>query len=465
MALQNQAGMYNGSVALNPLPYVQIAMAARNRKAAREEAIDKYYQKMPDTINDKGLRDQEVPIIEDYKKKIFEYGIKNRDALRKGDGAARLGLDQLMREATSVARLSKNAAQVDLSAGKSLMNKDNQFILNSDDYMAEHEKHLLPVTDPNHKTLDLTKFAANRPFNSDALIKRNADIKYSDGTPEVTDHPTDPLSQVVTTRPVLDEANKKVLYDRAANDLHNNPMFANLIKNKLDKNQLDGILKIAQEQFGVKNPMDISDEDIAAAYEYSLIPVKQTVQKRIANTEAIMDKKRKEGMEDWKTKNAITYAQSLAKIRLNNQNKKEGLPTEDTGYVSDEVAAENGEIVNVATWGSPEDKRTVVYVDKVDPERLDMIIGRDLSKKQLGVSPIDINGKKGYFVDPSSGDWEGAKGQKISREAAKDRYIRNVSPTKFKVQVGTKASENTKGKAPVSKPAAKPKKDPLNLGF
>lgn len=202
------------------------------------------------------------------------------------------------------------------------------------------------------------------------------------------------------------------------------------------------------------------------------IPLEKVGEKSVLNADrnklrGVSDKIDTEGRanKEWDRRNKITYGQSLAKIRLNNQNKKEGLPTEDTGYVSDEVAAENGEIVNVATWGSPEDKRTVVYVDKVDPERLDMIIGRDLSKKQLGVSPVDINGRKGYFVDPSSGDWEGAKGQKISREAAKDRYIKNVSPTKFKVQVGTKASENTKGKAPANKPIVKPKKDPLGLGF
>jgi len=49
----------------------------------------------------------------------------------------------------------------------------------------------------------------------------------------------------------------------------------------------------------------------------------------------------------------------------------------------------------------------------------------------------------GYYVDQNTGDWEGADGQKISREAVKDRYIQSKAGTKFKAQSGTKASENT----------------------
>ncbi len=311
MALQNPSGIYQGAAPMNPLPYVNIALQARARKQAREEAVDKYYQKLPDTINDKGVRDIEIPIINEGKNKIMEFGVKNREALKdpkKDNGAARLTLDKMIRDLSGVARLSKNAAQVDLTAGKSLMNKDNQFILNNDDYVADHDLHNLPVTDPRHKTLDLTKFAANRPFNQAALIKRNADIKYSDGVPEISDHPTDPLSNVLTTRPVLDEANKATLFSRAANDLHNDPVFANKIKNNLvETGMLNEYAKIAKDVFGIDSK-DLNDEALAAAYEYSLLPVKQTTQKRINDTEAIMDKRRKEGMADWKIKEGIRQA-------------------------------------------------------------------------------------------------------------------------------------------------------------
>lgn len=169
------------------------------------------------------------------------------------------------------------------------------------------------------------------------------------------------------------------------------------------------------------------------------------------NIGLVMDKKRKEGMEDWLKKNKITFGQSMAKIAAN---KAAGKEPEDLGYLSDNVNDEVGVTESVTTNGKTESKR-VVYVDKVDPDRLDIITGRDLSKKKFGVKPIAFKGGKlGYYVDEGTGDWIGQDGQIISREAVKDRYIQSKAGTKFKAESGTKGSENTR---------QKPKKDPLGL--
>ena len=153
-------------------------------------------------------------------------------------------------------------------------------------------------------------------------------------------------------------------------------------------------------------------------------------------------KKRQEGMEDWLKKNRITFGQSMQKIAAN---KAAGNAQDDIGYISDEVVSENGIPLQSG--------KTFVNIKDVDPERLDIIINRDLSKKKMGVQPVTIKMKQpdgtlkemqGYYVDPNTGDWEGKGGQKASREAARDRYVNRESPTKFKTQLGTKASENTK---------------------
>jgi hypothetical protein len=169
---------------------------------------------------------------------------------------------------------------------------------------------------------------------------------------------------------------------------------------------------------------------------------------------------------EWDRRRPLRFADSMALMKAN---KAANLPPTDTGYLSDEVAAQYGQPQKVRLNGVERDVN-VIYVDDVDPARLDIITGKDLSKKKLGVKPIPIkqaDGKVrfGYYQDAGTGDWEGEEGQKISRERVKDDYIKTVSPTKFKVQAGTKASENTKGNTPTSKPAAKPKKDPLGLGF
>jgi len=454
MALINQGGMYQSEAALNPLPYVNIAMQARARKAAREEAIDKYYQKLPDTINDKGVRDQEIPIINEGKNKIFEFGVKNREALRNpkiDNGASQLELDKMMRDLRGIAMESQNRAKTDLQLGKWRFNKEKEYIFKKPSFMQLHDAHNKSVGEEGSKGIDIASVdIPTKPLDLNQFRKELSGFKYSEGTPKITPHPTDKLSEVVTSNPVFDEKSKKALYDFAATKLHMDDSFAETIKNELaGTGLLPNLVKIAQEQFGVKDPTTMTDEDLAAAFTYSQLPTSQVRTKVQDDKEAWADKKRKEGMEDWRTKNAITFGQSLAKIRLNNQNKKDGLPTEETGYLSDEVAFQYGQPQKVRLNGVERDVN-VIYVDDVDPARLDIITGKDLSKKKLGVKPIPIKQadgkiKFGYYQDAGTGDWEGEDGQKISRERVKDDYIKTVSPTKFKVQVGTKGSENTKG--------------------
>ena len=160
---------------------------------------------------------------------------------------------------------------------------------------------------------------------------------------------------------------------------------------------------------------------------------------------------------EWAKRNRITFGQSMAKIAAN---KEAGKPLESVGYLSDEVAAEVGEVASlppvVANKLSldPNVEYTIVYEDKVDPERMMLIKGGKKDNYGFirgGVPGIDIqqpNGKvrKAYIVNTGTGDWIGEDAQPISRERVRDEYINKVSPTKFKAQIGTKASENTNKK-------------------
>ena len=179
-------------------------------------------------------------------------------------------------------------------------------------------------------------------------------------------------------------------------------------------------------------------------------PIVKVREKSVPNTKAAIDYKNEEGFKYWDKKRKLTFADSMAKIAAN---KAAGQVPEDLGYVSDNVSYEVGEDVPVRdkNTGQVTTKR-FVDITKVDPERLNIIIGRDPSKKMIGAKPTelvtkDANGNPktlvGYYVDPNTGDWEGADGQKASREAAKDRYIRSMAGTKFKASSGTKGSENT----------------------
>lgn len=176
--------------------------------------------------------------------------------------------------------------------------------------------------------------------------------------------------------------------------------------------------------------------------------------KNAKNEGAIMAAKNTE----WDRRNKIGFKESLAKIAAN---KAAGLPPENTGYLSDNVADDAGENIAIPppvakNLGLPENVEgyKIVYTDKVDPERLNIIRGYD--KGQPGVAPLQVpqpNGstRSAFVVDIGTGDWLGNNGQKISREAVKDRYIKQVSPTKFKTQIGTKAVEKKETTAKNSK--------------
>lgn len=474
MALRNPSGIYQGAAALNPLPYVNIAIQARQRKAAREDALDKYYRQLPDTINDKGVRDIEVPIINGIKGEMSDYYLKNRQAINNpnlDNGAAKHGLDLLFRKGHSVARLSQDASQKDLQAGKFFLEKNNQYALNNEGYLADHAKSQLPVTDPNYQSLDLQKYAADRPFDQSALIKRNSDIKYSDGTPEITDHPTDPLSQVVIVRPVLDEENKKTLFARAADDLHNNPMFAKHITKELaGTGQLPNLVKIANDVF--KIPQDqLNDEAIAAAYEYSLLPVKQTVQKRIANTGAIMDKKRAEGMADFKIKEGIRQAGRKELLDMREAAKQAGEDTYDLwidGYIGRTVrdAKASGK---TQQYKFADGRKVSGYPIEVDPVLSKALGFNDKNKGRLMVTddgkfiPMFYKTDDNYNPITKDGAFiiDGTKTNVISQDAIK-LALGGKSGVK---QLNKEMTQPSTGKKDGKQTKSKPKSDPLGLGF
>lgn len=294
--LHNPEGLYSGgSVSINAVPYAQMAMQARARKEAREQAIDNYYQKLPDTINDKGVRDQEIPVINEYKNKIFEFGLKNKEALRNpkvDKGAAQFQLQKLMREAQAVARESQNAAKTDLELGKLWFNKENQWALANDDFIKQHDQHNLPVNDPNYKKMDLANVMAQRPFDQDKFVKQlKTQFPYSEQTSRATD-PDNPLYDIVTTKPVLDKKTKESIYDFAADKLHNDYTFANKIKKELaGTGQLPRLQEISKEVFGKEIE---NDEDLAAAYTASQMYRQPTKEKSQTDVGAVMDKRLKQ---------------------------------------------------------------------------------------------------------------------------------------------------------------------------
>jgi len=445
MALINQPGMFQGTPSLNPLPYVNIAMQARARKAAREEAIDKYYRTLPDTINDKGVRDNEVPIINDIKNKIFEFGLKNKEALKNpklDNGASQLALDKLMREAQGVVRMSQDAAKTDLQVGKLLFSKDKEYILNSDEFVADHELHNLPVTDPNYKPINLTKYSANKPFDQDKFVKLlKGQFQYE--TKDVrTPDPTNPLYDNVEKVPILEEKTKENIYAFAADKLHNDFTFKRKIEKDLaGTGQLPKLQKISKEVFG----KDIeSDEDLAAAYTVSQLYSPPTKVESKVNTGAVMDKR----LGQQKVMEGIRQANRLQLFGMREAAKAAGEDANDL-WVETYIDRLNADAKNSTEKATFTDKGKTVIEDRIPIDaELGKLLTRDgITPDRLTVTP-DGRYRPIFYKRDDKGVVKNDKGENVVDIIASEP----ISREQLKIMLGGKAGVKQKNKEMAAPP-------------
>lgn len=456
MALQNPSTLYSGgNVRFDLSPYLRIAMQERQRREARGYAIDQYYQKLPETINDKGVRNQEVPIIGDLKNRMMETYVQNRDALRKGDPAAQMKMQQLFREAQAITRKSQGAAQIDMSLGRMALDKNNQGILNSDGFVEKHSLHNLPVTDERYQPIDITEVMAERPFNPmDYSKELKSTVKYSEGIPTIKPHPQDKNLEVVISNPILDDKTKENIYAGAAYKLHNDVAFQKALqKNFSTPEQLATLNEVSKQVFGheIKEP-----EDIAAAYSVSLLPSSTTRARVVPSIDA--------RNAEWDRRNKIQFGQRQALARLNDRLIKgrktaSGEDEEMVGYPTNEIVDEYGVTETLQTVDGIEDK-TILYEDEVPVGIMRTVNPRDLNKGIYPVKPKTARQPDGTYRNywdvekDKNGNINlvGAEGKKIGAEDGRSNYINTVVPTKVKLQTNknkpatSTASPKKKGK-------------------
>lgn len=159
MPLHNDNRLYSGgAVTFNTQPSVNFYANLLARKAAREDALDEYYRKLPSTINDAGMRDQERPELNKRVNDIMEYSIKNKEALRNprsDNGKAQYELEKMYRDAHGFVNTSKDLAKTDLEIGKKRLEGNSPWLFDDDEMINTLAAHHLPLNDPNHRSIDL----------------------------------------------------------------------------------------------------------------------------------------------------------------------------------------------------------------------------------------------------------------------------------------------------------------------
>lgn len=173
------------------------------------------------------------------------------------------------------------------------------------------------------------------------------------------------------------------------------------------------------------------------------LPIDKPIRTQSVNdTEAVMDKRRKEGMEDWKIKQQISDQYKRARIKLNNEGRMyeiDNVPLKlRTNSTTLPVVLGNdlGEVVDVTNWSSKE---------------LDDVLGAD--KNNFGIrnnKPFTVGDKQYIKITPEGFKFLDASGKVVAVED-KDVIINTNKRTQgLEKPVGTGKME-VRGNVPSKK--------------
>jgi hypothetical protein len=147
-----------GNVVFNTQPSTNFAIQLLQQKKAKDEALEQYYQKLPQTINEAGMRDNERPKFMQQISDLQAYWRDNRDAIknaRKDGGAAQYNYEKKFREIRELVDASKQLAKDDLELGKQWWDPNKRYIFRNNQIVDRISKHNIPYGEPGHERLDL----------------------------------------------------------------------------------------------------------------------------------------------------------------------------------------------------------------------------------------------------------------------------------------------------------------------
>ena len=437
MALIYPQGMYSeGQVQFDAMPYVK---AIEAKKKAKDEAFTKYYDNLKTQINTAGVRNQDIvdPVtgkgINEDIQNWTRYGIENRKEIAKG-GLAKLKFEEGQRKLLNQIQRSKNALNLDTKLGE--LKFTGKYDPDPDD-LKKQESLARSIYDPQHLKEDGTEWGLG---------------DFSPSVEPLSISEKNALNQYITkgVTPVIDVSIKPI-------KIGNQNKFVTKYSPETIKNSADKLMSqfpekaINQDQkrlIKTFSPL-LENED----FMVKASPVFESIYGREIETPG--DAAAAQLIIDMKGYTKEKY-QNIPRPRAAKGGSGGGGDEkidESLYYISDEIATNQGKLTEIIDEkGKNIGKKYVIPVRDIDPERLNTILGTDINKGIAPVPPIKFkwtnpDGTKEtidvYYADPKTMDWMGANQQKISREGAKDRYIKVAAPTKQRAKTGTKGSENT----------------------
>lgn len=357
MSLHNPSALYTGGlVKLDSTPYVNNLLRYRAQRAAKEEALDKYFGELPKTLNSAGLRDEDIEGVNKRVDGLKQYYLQNKDAIRKG-GAARYNYEKAIRETSGYIDSGKNKAKNLLELGKKRFEKGNEYIFADPQMTEKIHKWSLPLDHPEYEPFDpATTTLPVRPFNDEAHTKKLGLVKADEYEVKTEIDPADPLKDIVTQVPKFSPQKLEQLRFLALDDFHKDPSFENKIHDVMQDASIKPILEEVYKKYYGSMPTE--PEEFATAYGLAkLMPAPEKVT-RVANTARVTANR--QGFQDAQQNKRFRHQEYMARLQ-------DGYAKGRINYRAAKTGEEQENILNSFVNNQYENAQTgVSHIMKID---------------------------------------------------------------------------------------------------
>jgi hypothetical protein len=328
MSTNNPAGLYSQNQGIfNSRPYMLHEQQVQAQKAARDEALNKYYQDLPNRINGAGLDQGDIQGLDNRRNELNKYWVENAAQIKKGNTPEAYNYKKIVSDTFGYVEKGKDKIK-NLDAFNKLRNsKDFSHLNKNKEAIEKLRLGTLPMDDPMYSFLDARGMAIPlKDFDNAAYIKKFDRIKPSPKEPRYEAIQGDKFKRLEITDKEFTADKLFAIHTVAVKELDDNPSFEKHIKEKIVGDP--SFAQVFEKHYGHKPE---TDGDFATAYTLSQMDLTPT-QKPVTNTQAIQTAQNIESDR----RAARNQQYSLEKI---NANIKNGT-NEPTGNSFDETNAD-----------------------------------------------------------------------------------------------------------------------------
>jgi hypothetical protein len=218
------SNLYSGdAVVLNTKPITDFYVKQQTEKAAAQDAYGKYFQDQLSKLNDKGLSEDDIPVVNKGITDAQNYYLQNKNEISKGNTPEATQMNKIFRDVQGSIQegLDKTKTNTILAQLPTKM----PWLANNPEYVNAVASHNLPIGTPGREPINLAKFTSIEvpPLDISKYVNKNLKDIKPEYTPSTTVDPNNKFQNIESYIPKLDASSKSIIQTRVSNDYQNNP--------------------------------------------------------------------------------------------------------------------------------------------------------------------------------------------------------------------------------------------------